>query len=109
MSDDCVAIALQTNGGVTSSGMSEASYLGTLPYGLYGDALCNRVLPITIDDDVDDAAAINGAEYVVLYEDDVRAWKKEYPVLADCLTAVYEIEGSETYPEDETVFRNACV
>jgi len=107
--DRCVTIAVQTAGGVTSSGMIETSFLGTLPYGLYGDELCNRVLPMTLDDDIDDAAVINGADYLVLYEDDVRAWNLAYPALAECLSPVYEVEGSDNYPQDEWVLRNRCL
>ena len=106
--DACVTIALQTAGGVTPSGMSETSYLGTLPYGLYGDQLCNRVLPVTLNGDIDDTAALVGADYIVLYEDDVRSWERRFPELVDCLITVHVIAGSETYPENELVFRNTC-
>jgi hypothetical protein len=106
--DACVAIALQTAGGVTASGMNESSYLATLSYGLYGDQLCNRVLPVTLNDDIDDTAAILGSDYVVLYEDDVRSWEHRIPELADCLSFGHMIEGSETYPANEIAFRNTC-
>lgn len=106
--DRCVTIALETIGGVTPSGMSEASYLGALTYGLYGDSLCNEVLPITLDDGIDDTSSLVGADYVVLYKDDVAAWTKEFPSTVQCLTASYEIAGTESYPQDEVVFRNMC-
>ncbi|NTV38397.1 MAG: hypothetical protein HGA51_00340 [Demequinaceae bacterium] len=106
--DDCSSIALETAGGVTESGMVESSYLGVLPYGLYGDFLCNEILPMTLDDGVDDAASLVGADFVVLYKDDVTAWAQEFPTTMACLKPIYEIAGSESYPRDELVFRNTC-
>lgn len=109
----CLTIALQTSGGVKPWGMSESSFLGTLPYGLYGDHLCNRVFPVTLGDQSGgvsstDEAAILGADYLVLYGRDVAAWERGIPGLAECLTAVSSIDGSSGYPQNELVFHNSC-
>jgi hypothetical protein len=106
--DGCVTIALETAGGVTPSGMSEGSYLGALPYGLYGDSLCNEVVPITRDDGVDDLASIAAADFMVLYADDIGLWAKEYPTIDACFTEVYEVTGNESYPLDLAVLADTC-
>lgn len=110
---ECVSVALQTSGGVTATGMRETTLLGTLPYGLYGETLCNRVFPITLhrgDQAMTehDSAAIMGADFLVLYEDDVARWKKAFPDLAGCLLDAYSIDPTTDYPKPETVFRNTC-
>lgn len=110
----CVSIALQTAGGVGVGGMSEASFLGTFSYGLYGDELCNRVYPVTINrtgggDPDRDTAAIIGSDYLVLYPADVGLWEKLIPALARCLTEVDSIPGSESYPQAAVVLRNTCL
>ena len=108
--DRCVTIALQTAGGVTPRGVEEASLLGALAYGLYGDQLCNRVFPVTLDGDgiptkID---GLEGADYLVLYADDVDDWNLAFPGLAGCLAPVYSVPGSEEYPQRETVLLNTC-
>lgn len=106
----CISIAVQTSGGVTESGMNESSYLGTFTYGLYGEQLCNRVFPVTLDlgGAQTQSEGIEGADYLVLYEDDVAQWERAFPDLDDCLTPVYSIDGDQYYTEDETVLRNVC-
>ena len=113
-SDECFSIAVQTQGGLTPSGMLESSALGTLPYGLYGDRLCNEVFPITLDDvDGRDVSLVNAeihsADFLILYEDDVAGWSRAFPGLDDCLVEIYTIPGSDTYPQEEVVLRNTCM
>lgn len=107
----CSRIVVQTEGGVGPAGMMERAALATLPYGLYGAALCNVVAPIQLE-----AAASGGlredplptADFLVLYEDDIRRWEELVPELAVCWTAVQTVEGNESYPETVTVMRDAC-
>lgn len=108
--DGCITIAVQTAGGVTSSGMSESSYLGTFTYGLYGQQLCNRVYPIALgaNGKPSQADGASAADFLVLYSADVVKWERALPDLADCLTLVYTIDGDDNYTEDETVLRNTC-
>jgi hypothetical protein len=105
---DCVTIALQTSGGVTPAGMNEASWLATFPYGLYGDKLCNRVLPVTLDDEFDDTGALYGSDFLVLYASDTAAWLRSNPDLAVCLVVASRIDGTQTFPQASTVYRNSC-
>lgn len=109
--DKCVSIALQTAGGVTASGMNESSFLATLPYGLYGEHLCNRVLPITLTkggDPARDTAAVVGSDYLVLYAGDVSEWEKLFPTVANCHAKVYSIAADDNYPQAAVVLRNTC-
>ncbi len=113
VSGKCVTIALQTSGGLTPSGMSENSSLGTLSYGLYGDELCNRVIPITLrdgqgPDPAADSATIASADYLVLYANDLGQWEAAVPDLSKCLTPVYSIQGAGDYLQNEVVMHNAC-
>lgn len=112
---ECVSIAIQTAGGVTSAGFGEQSLLGTLSYGLYGEDLCNRVLPISLPkagsdngDIASNISAINGADFIVLYTADVHSWEDAFPELSDCLTKAYSIDGTETFPQSGVVFLNSC-
>jgi hypothetical protein len=112
--DECFSIALQTQGGLTPTGMREASALGTLSYGLYGDRLCNEVFPISLEEiDGTDVtwvnAEINSADFLIMYDGDVDEWLRAFPGLKSCLIAIYAIPGSDTYPQDEIVLRNTCV
>jgi len=107
---DCISIAVQTAGGVTASGMSETSYLGTFTYGLYGQRLCNQVFPVTMGSNgkPTESEGLGSADYLVLYEDDLEKWERVLPDLEHCYTVVQSVDGDETYPEDETVLRNTC-
>lgn len=110
-SEKCFVIALQTNGGVTQSGMTERSYLGTFSYGLYGDGLCNQVLPITVangDDSPEVDSEVRRADYLIVYQQDVGYWEKEFSELETCLRPVDSVEPSENYPQPAVVLRNTC-
>lgn len=110
--DECVTIAVQTSGGLTASGMSEGSYLATFPYALYGDELCNRVLPITLRDrDADDPlnrSALLAADYLVIYRDDADEWIDALGDAGDCLREVDRIPADTVYTEPVAVLEDAC-
>ncbi len=109
---ECVTIALQTSGGLTRSGMAEGSYFATFPYALYGDQLCNDVMPVTLNgrdaDSPANAAAIQRADFAVLYSSDVDEWLEAYPARAECLRPLDEIDADETYTEQTTVLVDTC-
>lgn len=112
---DCHRIALQTSGGVSESGMREGTILSTLPYGLYGDRLCNQVDPIQIETYEGEGVGVLqsdptvSADYLVLFSSDVRRWNQLLPDGADCWLPVRDVPGSESYPIDVEVFANSCV
>lgn len=110
--DECVTIALQTAGGITASGMNEASQLGALPYALYGDRLCNQVDVITLRDREADSpeneAAVRGADYLVVYRGDASEWMDAYDALEFCGVIIDELRGNEMFPQRLTVIENTC-
>ena len=106
----CLTIAVQTRGGVGPEGMLETSFWGTLPYALYGEALCNRVVPIVADRDSRGRAntrdGLEGADFALLYRDDLDEW--ELPGGEDCWVEVSEIKAADPYTSSVTVMRNTC-
>jgi len=108
----CLTIALQTRGGVTPSGMSERSLLGTFPYGLYGPDLCNKLFPVTLPSSGRPSAAairdVRNAEFVVLYSADVDRWKQAAPELVGCLHLLVMVPASAGYPVAERIYSNTC-
>lgn len=101
--DECVTIAVQTAGGITAVGMSEGSEFAALPYALYGDRLCNEVDVIQLRDrDADspeNESAVQRADFLVVYRDDIDTWIDAYPRLEECGAVVDEIRGTEMFPK----------
>lgn len=109
--DECVTIAIQNAGGVQTWGMAERSVLATLPYGLYGEKLCNTVSPMQLDRLEAGSATgdpVPSADFLIFYREDVERWKDLYPGSADCWQPISTVAGSETYPQSAEVFLNAC-
>ena len=111
--DECFTIGVQTLGGLTASGMNEFSRFGTLPYGLYGDRLCNVLLPVTLDDGTARETGANEGDlpvtdFMVIYESDAEDWQDALPGGADCWVTVGTIESNPTYTEAAIVVRNTC-
>ncbi|ANJ27691.1 hypothetical protein [Agromyces aureus] len=112
--EGCVSIAVQTAGGLTPVGLTEQSLLATLPYSLYGDALCNTVVPIEFDENGGareggtQRSALPTADFAVLYESDAAAWSEVLPGGADCWIEVGAVEASPSYPVAAVVVRNIC-
>ena len=113
----CVRIALQTSGGVSSAGMKETAALSTLPYGLYGESLCNTVSPVQIDQYSSSAGTLTisarsnplvSADYLVLYSDELSRWTNLIPSATSCWVTLQEIKGTEAYPQAQTVLKNVC-
>lgn len=106
--DDCVQIAVQSAGGLTSEGLKETSRIAALPYGLYGSELCNTVTPIVLETR-HDAPPLESFDYLVLYDDDRSAWLRstagERPA---CWRFSTQIAGSESFPERGVVLQNIC-
>lgn len=109
----CLTIALQTAGGVTPTGMSEQSLLGTFPYGLYGSQLCNEVLPVTLSlhgaPNARVILQVRTAEFLVLYARDVARWVAAVPELAKCLRQVAVVPSSDGYPVADRIYQDTCV
>lgn len=103
----CVTVVLQTNGGVTASGMSEDSPFGTLPYALYGAALCNQVVPITLKGGVSRAerAEARAADYLVVYATSANVWQRNLP---GCLRRIATVPASGDLTRVEVVLKNSC-
>ena len=108
----CYRIAVQSEGGVAEWGMMERALLATLPYGMYGAALCNVVSPVVITSYEEGGATrmdpLPGADYVLLYSDDVARWEELVPDLAECWNPVQTVEPSEMFPQDVEVFVTSC-
>jgi hypothetical protein len=108
---ECTTVALQTNGGVAAWGMTEQSQLATLPYGLYGEHLCNLVEPVqlvAIETGAASTDPVPTADFLVLYTQDLARWEQLYPELSDCLQEVTSVASSEGYPQAVTVFASSC-
>jgi hypothetical protein len=112
-SQQCVKITLQTEGGIAAWGMRETAQLSTLPYSLYGPALCNEVVPVQLAQYTDGAPRQEDptvdSDFFVLYEADKSDWEDAIPGFDDCLTPVDTIAGSEAFPTSMEVFVNRCV
>lgn len=116
--NNCVRIAIETSGGVTSGGLNETTRFATFPYGLYGPRLCNSVETLALKNYVDEAGApianytsspLNSSNYLVLHSDHVEAWKTRFGGSEDCLVPVANLPGDSAYPQSEVVLRNLCV
>ena len=91
--------------------MTERSQLATLPYGLYGESLCNRVTPMQLSALESGAASLDPvptANFLVLYTDDVGEWEALYPESVTCWSKVSAILANENYPRAVTVFADSC-
>lgn len=116
--NSCQIIGIQTQGGLTSSGMSETSYFATLPYALYGDHLCNKVVPVSLKDFVENSnnkfqsasnyIIFNRANYLLLNVVDTSTWMRIIPHFDTCFEQVNELTGNELWPESVAVFVNQC-
>ncbi|THG30817.1 hypothetical protein [Naasia lichenicola] len=110
--DECVKITVQTNGGVGSGGVLEATTLTTLPYALYGPGLCNDVIPVQLAQYTGSATRQEDptvdSDFLVLYQDDETRWKRLLPDFSSCLTAVEDIDADVNYPIGVRVFANRC-
>lgn len=107
----CLTIVVETVGGVTPTGLFEPSDLAELPYGLYGDALCNRVIPVQLDEDGPDAVtagALAQADYLVLYADHASDWADGSEAVDACFTAVAAYEGTQANPEPLLILASSC-
>lgn len=108
----CFDIALQTRGGLTRGGLLKDTRLATLPYPLYGPALCNTVTPVQLG--AYEGALlrrtdpVGTADYLVLFADDVARWRAAIPVESSCWATVGEILPTDQYPRAVEVFRNEC-
>lgn len=112
----CSVLAIETSGGVTSTGMSEQSYLATLSYGLYGNSLCNTVQPVVIAayhgfEDGKISATRNpfaNAQFAILYTENISRWQTLLGVSSLCWSPLTELSGLGDWPEGVTVMRNSC-
>lgn len=107
----CVTIVVQSNGGVGPGGMLETARLSTLPYALYGEQLCNTVEPVELTRLTDGVATedpVPTADFLLLYEDDVNAWRTRYPDLQACWRVAASLPGTAEYPQAVTVIASRC-
>lgn len=113
----CQAITIEWSGGVQEWGNAESSELTVLPYGLSGQALCNTVTPVLKAQLIgSDGQLVAGAgslpfgssNFIILFEQNVAAWKSAVPESASCWTEVARIAPTESYPQGLDVFRNTC-
>ncbi|QRY41714.1 hypothetical protein JVX92_05540 [Microbacterium hominis] len=109
----CARIVLQTEGGIGETGMRERSAIATLPYGLYGAALCNVVIPVQLNETTAGLASENPlptADFLLLYSKDVPQWEAQSPETSRCWRAVQTIDPDPSAPDSEslTVLRVAC-
>lgn len=114
----CLDISIQTQGGLNSSGMSEISQFATLPYSLYGEQLCNSVIPLILSSNpelinVEYATSavtknVNSSDFVLVNNSSVDYWKSQLHQFADCFVAVQQLQGNDQYPEPVKVFKNLC-
>lgn len=108
---DCVTIVVETLGGVQAEGLVERSKFGTLPYALYGEGLCNRVLPVELAEFEASALEENplgGADYLLLYQEHLARWEA-IASPGSCWLDVGAVSASEAYPQGVTVIQNTCV
>lgn len=115
---ECLQISIQSQGGLTSSGMSEVSQLATLPYALYGEQLCNTVIPLIFNPSPEQINAeysssalttnVFSSDFALVNNSSVDYWKSQFPQVADCFVAVQQLSGNDQYPESVTVFKNVC-
>lgn len=114
----CVSLALETDGGLGPGGLVSSSELGTLPYALWGDHLCNRVTPVQLSQFGETGSTsqtsathdpIPSSQFFVMYSKHVDAWQKTIPNFSTCWVFVQTLPGNIDYPEDESVYKNLCV
>lgn len=107
----CARVVLQTEGGLGPAGMKERAALSTLPYGLYGAALCNVVTPVQLAGFQAGSAQEDPfptADFLVLYEEDVSSWEALMPELAACWGPVQTVPATDGYPQAVTILRDSC-
>lgn len=116
-SSECARIALQTAGGVAGDRLGERSLFGTLPYGLYGESLCNRVLPVGIFDYLELADGettrsrddvIPTSDYLLFYAEDEHLWRELFPELSPCWQPLGNVNPVKLYPQAVIVLSNTC-
>lgn len=106
----CSTIAIETNGGLISSGMNETSKFAALPYSLYGDELCNTVTPFTLKPSNRDLnkGIFNNSNFILIDSLNVQEWKDSYNEFSDCVVEKQRISGNDSWPESITVYENDC-
>ncbi|KQZ84828.1 hypothetical protein ASD56_00035 [Microbacterium sp. Root166] len=107
----CSRVVLQTEGGVGASGMMERAALSTLPYGLYGESLCNIVTPVQLGAQTAGTARSDPlltADFLIFYDRDLERWEALMSEGAACWTPLISIEATENYPEAVTVLQDTC-
>lgn len=109
--DRCVTIALETHGGVKEWGNAEQTALSAMPYALYGEHLCNRVVPVeggVVDAGRSTIDPIPTADYFVIYEGTQALWRTRYPGLAECWREVAKVPGGGMFAVGSDVLANNC-
>lgn len=106
----CYTIAVETKGGLISSGMNETSKFAALPYSLYGDYLCNKVIPFTLKKSENQLSTsiFENSNYILIDNVNIEIWKNTYQEFSECLIEKQQISGNDAWPESITVYQNAC-
>ncbi|WP_157549714.1 hypothetical protein [Microbacterium sp. Leaf288] len=109
--DGCSTIAIETLGGVKEWGNAEQTMLSALPYSLYGDRLCNLVVPMelaALEAGTATVDPVRSADFLVLYAGTEDQWRERYPEQAACWEQLQTVPSSGMFPTASSVFVNAC-
>lgn len=115
--DNCLSIAIEWSGGVKEWGNAETAQFSVLPYALSGQSLCNTITPVLKESLIDpdgklipgaNTIPFNSSQFILLYDQNVEAWKSAIPESASCWSYVQTVSGTETFPQNLDVFRNLC-
>lgn len=115
--DNCLSVAIEWSGGVKEWGNAEAAQFSVLPYGLSGQLLCNTITPVLKESLIDSGGKpipgantipFNSSQFILLYDQNVEAWKSAIPESASCWSYIQTVSGNETFPQELEVFKNSC-
>ena len=110
----CSKIAIQTEGGLTPSGMAEKTRLSTLSYALFGEHLCNSIVGVNTRELENDSLselsiqAVSGSDFFITYAESAKQWETKIAIIPVCYKEIAFISGSETYPMNQVVLKNIC-
>jgi hypothetical protein len=109
--DDCVKVAIQSEGGVNENGMAELTRQNTLSYGYFGNKLCNDLTIVIapkdentdFDSEVRELAEINELKFIAVYTDELEKWVTSFTKVGLKAEELVQVLGDAEYPTDMSI------
>lgn len=113
LQNKCLTIGLQTHGGVSTGGMTGNSKFSTLSYSLYGDSLCNKLIPFYLSEStIAPTTLVNRLDSADILFLDETTQSEVLEHLGDssrCFLPVGKIPIDSNFSEGQIVYRNSCL